>query len=73
LPNQSGNREVKGNIRKYNLDVIIAIGYQVNSVLGIKFRIWATKTKICAICFFDTQIVSALTSAFNSTAPFFSW
>jgi hypothetical protein len=27
-------------------------------------------SKICAICFFDTQIVSALTSAFNSTAPF---
>jgi hypothetical protein len=41
---KEGNREVKGNIRKYNLDVIIAIGYQVNSVLGIKFRIWATKT-----------------------------
>jgi hypothetical protein len=41
---KEGNREVKGNIRKYNLDVIIAIGYQVNSVLGIKFRIWTTKT-----------------------------
>jgi hypothetical protein len=24
--------------------VIIAIGYQVNSVLGTKFRIWATKS-----------------------------
>ncbi|CAC9451174.1 Virulence protein [uncultured Gammaproteobacteria bacterium] len=37
-------KEVKRNIKEYNLDVIIAIGYQVNSVLGTKFRIWATKS-----------------------------
>lgn len=41
---KEGNRAVKRNIQKYNLDVIIAIGYRVNSVLGAKFRIWATKT-----------------------------
>ena len=28
----------------YNLDVIIAIGYRVNSHQATKFRIWATKT-----------------------------
>jgi hypothetical protein len=32
------------SIKEYNLDVIIAIGYQVNLVLGTKFRIWATKS-----------------------------
>ena len=26
----------------YNLDVIISVGYRVNSILGTKFRIWAT-------------------------------
>jgi hypothetical protein len=108
-------KEVKRNIKEYNLDVIIAIGYQVNLVLGTKFRIWATKSfdnfkieqivrnylnisslrvifgvaqpelsqenleffgvtsKICAICFCDAKMVSELTSAFNSIAPFFAW
>lgn len=28
----------------YNLDVMIAVGYRVNSVVGTNFRIWATKT-----------------------------
>ncbi|MBA5249080.1 MAG: Fic/DOC family protein [Gammaproteobacteria bacterium] len=41
---KEGDREVKRNIKEYNLDVIIAIGYRINSVLGTKFRIWATKT-----------------------------
>ena len=38
-----GNRKVKRNINIYNLDMIISIGYRVNSVEGIKFRKWATK------------------------------
>ena len=38
-----GNRRVKRNINIYNLDMIISVGYRVNSVEGIKFRIWANK------------------------------
>jgi len=38
-----GNRKVKRNIKHYNLDAIISVGYRVNSVRGTQFRIWATK------------------------------
>ena len=38
-----GNRRVKRNINIYNLDMIISVGYRVNSVEGIKFRRWANK------------------------------
>ncbi|SDD35533.1 virulence RhuM family protein [Williamwhitmania taraxaci] len=34
----------KYNTTFYNLDVIIAVGYRVNSHQATKFRIWATKT-----------------------------
>lgn len=37
-----GNREVKRETMFYNLDVIISIGYRVNSQKATKFRIWAT-------------------------------
>jgi len=40
---KEGNREVKRNIDHYNLDMIIALGYRVQSEVAIKFRIWATK------------------------------
>jgi prophage maintenance system killer protein len=39
-----GNRQVKRQVYTYNLDLIIAVGYRINSILGTKFRIWATKT-----------------------------
>lgn len=38
-----GNRNVKRQIEFYNLDVIIAVGYRVNSKKATQFRIWATK------------------------------
>ncbi len=37
-----GNREVKRNIAHYNLDMIIALGYRVQSDVAVRFRIWAT-------------------------------
>ena len=36
------NRKVKRNIDYYNLDVIIAVWYRVNSKQATQFRIWAT-------------------------------
>ena len=38
-----GNRKVKRKIKYYNLDMIISVGYRVNSKRGIKFRKWANK------------------------------
>ncbi len=40
---QEGKRMVSREIEYYNLDVIISIGYRVNSKRGIEFRQWATK------------------------------
>ncbi len=37
-----GRRRVTRNIRFYNLDVIISVGYRVKSRRGTEFRIWAT-------------------------------
>ena len=38
-----GNRYVTRIIKRYNLDMIISIGYRVNSKRGILFRRWANK------------------------------
>ena len=38
-----GKREVKREINVYNLDVILSVGYRVNSSRATQFRIWATK------------------------------
>lgn len=38
-----GTRSVKRNIDHYNLDMIIALGYRVQSEVAVRFRIWATQ------------------------------
>ena len=37
-----GKRKVERNIAFYNLDMIISVGYRVNSYRGVQFRQWAT-------------------------------
>ena len=37
-----GGREIKRQIEYYNLDMIIAVGYRINSKQATHFRIWAT-------------------------------
>ena len=41
---KEGNRNVTRSIPFYNLDMIISVGYRVNSKQGIQFRKWATQT-----------------------------
>lgn len=38
-----GNRQVKRTVEVYSLDMIISVGYRVNSQKATNFRIWATK------------------------------
>ena len=38
-----GSREVTRTLDYFNLDMIISVGYRVNSIRGTHFRIWATK------------------------------
>ena len=38
-----GARKVKRRIKIYNLDMIISVGYRINSKRGIAFRRWANK------------------------------
>ncbi len=40
---QEGRRKVRRQIKHYNLDAIISVGYRVNSRQGTHFRIWANK------------------------------
>jgi len=39
-----GKRKIVRKIEYYNLDLILSIGYRVNSANATKFRQWATKT-----------------------------
>ena len=41
---QEGARQVRRNLKHYNLDAIISVGYRVNSRRGVHFRQWATRT-----------------------------
>lgn len=36
-------RQVKRNIDHYNLDMIIGLGYRVQSQIATRFRCWATE------------------------------
>lgn len=40
---KEGEREIKRNIEYFNLDVVLSVGYRVNSKRATQFRIWATK------------------------------
>ncbi len=39
---KEGQREVKRDVKHYNLDMIIALGYRVKSTTATQFRKWAT-------------------------------
>ncbi len=39
---KEGKREVERDVDHYNLDMIISIGYRINSITATKFRQWAT-------------------------------
>ncbi|MCL1909100.1 MAG: virulence RhuM family protein [Holophagaceae bacterium] len=43
LVQMEGKRQVKREISHYNLDVIIAVGYRVQSQIATRFRRWATE------------------------------
>jgi prophage maintenance system killer protein len=38
---KEGKRQVSRKVKYYNLDLIISLGYRVNSQSGVEFRIWA--------------------------------
>jgi len=38
-----GDREIERNIKYFNLDVIISVGYRIKSQRGTQFRIWANR------------------------------
>ena len=39
---KEGNRQVRRKLEFYNLDMIISVGYRVNSIRATQFRQWAT-------------------------------
>ena len=40
---QEGKRQVQRNVMHYNLDMVIALGYRVQSQVAIRFRRWDTQ------------------------------
>ena len=43
LVRKEGKRDVERRLPHYNLDVIIALGYRVQSPVDVRFRRWATQ------------------------------
>jgi hypothetical protein len=43
LVQKEGKRQVKRSVEFYNLDVIISVGFRVNTQKGIEFRQWANR------------------------------
>jgi hypothetical protein len=39
-----GRRRVRRQVKHYNLDAILSVGYRVSTKRGTQFRIWATRT-----------------------------
>ena len=44
LVQKEGNRNVKREVTFYNLDMVISLGFRINSKKAVKFRKWANKT-----------------------------
>ena len=42
-PRTGKMRKTKVDVKLFNLDVIISVGYRVNSIMGVKFRKWANE------------------------------
>lgn len=40
---KEGERQVRREVKRYNLDAIISVGYRVNSMKATKFRVWSNK------------------------------
>ena len=64
---QEGKRMVEREIPMYNLDMIISVGYRVNSKRGVKFRQWLcragdyVKLKGCSIYFCNPFLINHFT------------
>lgn len=41
---KEGSRTVKRKVQEYNLEVLISVGYRIDSIMGTRFRQWATQT-----------------------------
>lgn len=40
---KEGERQVRREVKRYNLDAIISVGYRVNSMKATKFRVWSNR------------------------------
>ncbi len=44
LVQMEAGRQIKRSVDYYNIEMLISVGYRINSVKGTKFRQWATQT-----------------------------